>query len=658
MTLPPVQAGGYAMSTYTQLQRPLSVHTPLGPDVLLLVGLRGTEAISRLFRFELDLLAEARRPVRFEQLLGQPVKIRMALPDGKARHLHGICSRFSQGQRDATFTTYRMEVVPTFWFLTRVSQSRIFQQMRVPEILKQVLQGIDFRLDLKGQYEPRDYCVQYRESDFAFASRLMEEEGIFYFFQHTENGHKLVIADTQAVHRPPLRGPAIYEEVVGGNRPEDRVFSWEKQQELLTGKVTLWDHCFEVPHKHLEADKVLPDSVQAGQVVHKLKIGNNERLEAYDYPGEYAQRFDGIDPGGGERPGDIQKIFEDNKRTANIRIQQEAVRGLTIQGQSVRADFEAGCLLTLQRHFDADGDYILTEVQHNATIGQDYRTSADEMAFQYENRFRCIPAAVPFRPARLTPKPVIHGTQTAVIVGPTGEEIFTDKYSRVKVQFHWDRQGQNDLKSSCWIRVATPWAGKHWGMIHIPRIGQEVVVAFEDGDPDRPIIVGSVYNADMMPPYDLPPGKVVSGVKSNSTPGGGGYNEIALDDTKGEELIRVHAQYDMDSTIENDLREHVGRDRTRSVGRDESITIGRDRTESIGRNETTQIGGKLSVDVQQGSTLSVGMEHKVTALKISENADTEIALSANASITLTCGPSTIRLGPDGITIQGPLVRIN
>jgi type VI secretion system secreted protein VgrG len=629
------------MSTYTQAVRPLRVTTPLGPDALLLVGLSGHEAISRLFQFRLDTLAENQSPVPFEQLLGQKVTVELGFPDEDVRYLSGICCRIGQAGRDQTFTAYHLEIVPQLWFLTRIAQSRIFQQVPVPEILAQVFKGLDVQLQLAGSYEPRDYCVQYRETDFNFASRLMEEEGIFYFFRHSARGHTLVVADSPGSF-PELPEPLIFDEAfTGGNRDEERIGSWEKVQELRSGKVTLWDHCFELPHKHLEADKIIMDSVAAGTVTHKLKIGNSDKLELYDYPGEYAQRFDGVNPGGGDRPADVQKILTDNQRTVELRMQEEEAAGLMIRGAGNVRTLCSGSTFTLQRHFDADGLYLLTGVEHAARLTADYR-SGDPDPYHYSSSFTCLPAALPYRPARATPRPFVQGTQTAVVVGPPGEEIFTDKYSRVKVQFHWDRQGKNDASSSCWIRVGTPWAGRNWGMIHIPRIGQEVIVAFEEGDPDRPIIVGSVYNADMMPPYPLPAKAVISGIKSDSTKGGGGYNELVFDDTKGNELIRVHGQFDKDSTIEHDLREHVLHDRSRDVTNNETIAIGNNRSKTVGVNQSETIGSNKSINVGSNHTESIGSSMTVNVgSNLTETVAMNYAETVGLAMELTIGAAYV-----------------
>ena len=490
------------MPSYQQADRLLTMTTPLGPDELLLVGLVGTEAISQLFQFQLAAIATHETQIPFDQLLGKKVTAHINAPGGDHRHISGICSRAAQGGRDATFTYYQLEIVPELWFLTRKTQSRIFQQKSVKEILTKVFEDLAVQIQLTGQYEPRDYCVQYRESDFDFASRLMEEEGIFYFFKHEAGSHTMIVADNPGAHADvPFGSQATYAPLDVTNVIEERITTWEKIQDLRSMKVTLWDHCFELPHKHLEVEKQIQDSIQVGQVSHKLKVGSPDRLELYDWPGGYAQRFDGVSPGREDRPSDIQKIFKDNQRTAQVRIQEEATGSLMISGGSRLRQLTAGHRFTLKEHFNANGPYVLTSVSHTARMTSDYRSGQTEDEVAYENSFTCIPVALPFRPQRVTPKPVVHGTQTAVVVGPKGEELYTDKYGRVKVQFHWDREGKNDEKSSCWIRVAQSIAGKRWGASFWPRIGQEVIVDYLEGDPDQPIIIGTVYNSDQMPGY-------------------------------------------------------------------------------------------------------------------------------------------------------------
>ena len=548
------------METYSQANHWLSLTTPLGKDALLLVGLRGHEAVSELFQFHLNLLATNATTIAFDKLMGQAVTVKIVLPNGKARFVNGHVRRFSQGGRDETFTNYRAEIVPKFWLWTRKVQSRIFQHLTVPDILKKVFAGLNVNYQFQGSYQPRDYCVQYRESDFAFASRLMEEEGISYFFKHSNGSHQMEVTDTALKH-PDVPAPTsiIYEEIQGGNRPESRITAWEKTQELRSGKYTLWDHSFELPGKNLEAEQTIQASVPVGKVTHALKVGGNEQLEIYQYPGGYAQRFDGVDKGGSDQPATLAKVFEDNKRTVQLRMEQEALPSLQIKGESTCEQFVAGHQFTLTRHFNADGPYMLTRVEHQAELKGNYRTSQD-VTLEYHNRFNCIPAGLAYRPPQQTPKPTISGTQTATVVGPKGEDLFVDKYGRIKVQFPWDRQGKNDIDSSCWVRVGQVWAGKRWGAFFWPRIGQEVVIAFEEGDPDRPIVVGSVYNAENMPPYPLPAGKLLAGVKSCSEHGKPTKNSngIVFHDEMGNEHVQIHSEKHEISTNEVSKRTHVG----------------------------------------------------------------------------------------------------
>jgi type VI secretion system secreted protein VgrG len=712
---------------YSQANRPLSVATPLGTDVLLLQGLSGEEVMSRLFRFELEMLAESSATIAFDAILGQSVTATLLMPDGTSRYINGIVSRFSQGQRisssqgSATLTTYRAEVVPQLWMLTRNYQSRIFQQLAVPDILKTVLTGLSVTYQLQGTYLSRDYCVQYRETDFEFASRLMEEEGIFYFFTHSNGSHQMVVADTPQSN-PDVPGPTtlIYETIEGGTRTEDRVHRWEKSQTLRSGKYRLWDYCFELPGKNLEAVKPTLASVQVGTVTHKLQVGGNDQLEIYDYPGLYAQRFDGVTPSGGDRSSDVQNIFKDNTRTVGIRMQEETAASMLLEGTSTCRQLVAGCKFTLDRHFNGNGSYVLTRVEHLAGAGNAYTNmGGSDGAPSYSNTFQCIPAALPFRPARTIPRPRIDGTQTAVVVGNSGDEIFTDKYGRIKVQFPWDRQGQNNADSSCWIRVATPWAGTQWGIIHIPRVGQEVVIAFEEGDPDRPIVVGSVYNAQEMPPYTLPDNMTQSGYIDRSTKSGDAttFNQLQFEDKKGSELIYFHAEKDFSRYVENNDTLQVGSDKkdkgdqTIQIFNNQSLSVGAGTTNAddgsqtitVFNNQTLTVGdssaksgsqtitvykdrtetvktGNETVTIEQGNrsiTVKTGNDtHEISqgnrAVTIDMGNDTltitqgnhTVKLNAGASstqamqsITLTVGSNSIKIDQTGITLQGIMVKI-
>lgn len=701
---------------YTQSNRLLRLTTPLGKDKLLLANLSVREGISQLFDIQVEALAKNSDDVAFDKLLGQKVSVELVMGQGKSRFWNGIVYRVAQSGRDQVFTTYRLELTPQFWLLTKKHQSRIFQQKSVPDILKAVLQGVDVSWEIQGTFQPREICVQYRETDYNFASRLMEEEGIYYFFKHSSDGHKMVVANTPGSHPDvPNGSKAIYESVIGGAREDMRIYSWDKVQELRSGKVTLWDHCFELPHKHLEAEQKIKDSVQAGTVTHKQAV-NNDKLEIYDWPGRYAQRFDGVDKGGGDNPSDLQKIFEDNKRTTGIRMDQETVGGLLIQGSSNCRQFCTGHKFTIERHFNANGPYVLTEMTH--TGRQSPYSSGGDGAFEYANSFTCIPSAQPYRPQQIARKPIISGTQTAVVVGPAGEEIFTDKYGRVKVQFHWDRDGKNNADSSCWVRVAQVWAGKRWGASFWPRIGQEVIVAFAEGDPDQPIIVGSVYNADQMPPYlgkgpddKHPNDNKVSGIKTNTTQGGQGFNELRFDDTKDKQQVFIHAERNMDVRVKNDNMEWIlgnrnlivgtkdkPKDQREQVSQDKHMNVKRHQVEkiegntqlligkgdasdggnsdiSIEKKKTETIGGDFDLHVQKNRNVQIETKDSLTVngeqhVKVSQNhameagqaihikAGMTLVLEAGMQLSLKVGGNFIDIGPAGVSIVGTMVMIN
>jgi type VI secretion system secreted protein VgrG len=611
------------MPAVTQANRPLVLTTPLGQDKLIAAAIQAREAISQLFQFQIDCRAVRGTAIDFGKLLGQKVSLKLELPNKKERFFSGLCARVTQGETDRDFDNYRLDVVPQFWLLTRRAQSRIFQHMNVPDILKKVLTGLDVAFQIQGTFEQRDYCVQYRETDFNFASRLMEEEGIYYFFKHTTGGSQMVVANTPQSH-PDLTPTSELEFKMlteADAQDNEAIYELNKTQEVTSGKFTLWDHTFELPHKHLEADKPITDSVQAGKVSHTLKVGENGKLEVYDWPGEYAQRFDGVNRSGGDQPAEVQKIFTDNKRTVQLRMEAAAAGAVTLHGSSNLRHLVPGFKVTVKAISDttkplgADGPYVLTSVTHSARTGA--IRSGDDTAFTYDNSFTMMPAGVPFRPARVTPKPVVAGTQTAVVVGPKGEEIFTDKYGRVKVQFHWDREGKNDADSSCWVRVTQPWAGKRWGAFFIPRIGQEIIVDFLEGDPDQPIGVGCVYNADQMHPYlgngpdtknrsDHHQDPKLCGVKSNTTPGGAGFNEWRFDDTKGKEQVFVHAEKDMDVRIKCDRRERVINDAHLIVGYEKDGKKGGDQKEKVYQDKHLHVLRDQQEKIEGNAYLTVG----------------------------------------------------
>jgi type VI secretion system secreted protein VgrG len=635
-----------------------------------------------MFRFELQTAwRDTRNLLPFDQLLGKKVTLQLA-PRTHKRFINGMVSRITQGYRDQNVTYYVLEVVPDLWMLDRKLNSRTFQQITVPDILKRVLADIDVSYQIQQQFEKREYCVQYRETDLAFISRLMEEEGIFYFFKHTSSGHQLVLADTPQAHpNVPFLPSAIWEDTMHASFEEDRVFNWNKEQQIRSGKFTTWDYSFQLPTKHIEATKEILDSVTVGTVSHKLNLAN-DKLELYEYPGGYGTNGDAVTKTGGDQSPVLQQPFAENQRIAGIRMQQEALPALLIRSESWHAALTSGHTFELTRHFSDNGKFVLTGVEHQAKQPLDVSVPGriQPGPFEYSNSFTCIPAALPFRPPRVTPAPSIRGVQSATVVGPAGEEIYPDKYGRVKVQFHWDREGKDDVNSSCWVRVASYWAGAQWGGVHIPRIGQEVLVDFLEGDVDQPIVVGSVYNADMMPTWALPDNKTISGTKSRSSPGGGAdnFNELSFEDKKGRELVNFQAEKNLTSLIKNNERRNVGNDRTTEVQHDESKTVGHDETKSVGHDESESVGNNVTIVVGNDVNKTVG--HNETKLVANNESITiqdgnrsilldlgdqstkaalgKIEMSAMKSIELIVGQSSIKIDQMGVTINGMMIKVD
>lgn len=556
------------MADNAQDKREMRIKTPLGKDALLLTAWEGHEALSELFHFQAALLGDLQKPIAFDALLGHDVTVTLEQGDGATRYFHGMVRAFRQGRRDDSFMHYEAEIVPRLWLSTKCVQSRIFQQQTVPEILAVLFAGVNVSFELSATYEARNYCVQYRESDFDFASRLMEEDGIFYFFKHSDGQHQMVVTDS-AISLPTIAGPTsiIYDELQGGLREEARITRWDKEQHICASKFTVWDHCFELPGQNLEATSGLQQTVQVGKVTHSLNCPDDTR-EIYDYPGDYAKRYDGVGPGGSDRASDLSNIFQENQRTASTRMQQEAAGAVQCSGDSTCTHFSAGHRFSLARHFNGDGPYLLARVEHSARLPAGYRSGDDAEGLEYENHFVCLPSALTYRPPRRTKRPTINGSQTAVVVGPEGQEVFCDKYGRIKVQFHWDRQGQHNAKSSCWLRVAQLWAGNRWGAFFWPRIGQEVVVDFLEGDPDRPLIVGCVYNAQNMPPFEMPQHAMTNGIKSCSVTGdaSSNFNGVVFYDSKGQEYVQVHSERHEKHNAETSRRVQVGQTHTKIVG--------------------------------------------------------------------------------------------
>lgn len=534
---------------FLQSDRPLQVSTGLGPGRLLVVEARGTEATNDLFAFHLHLLAPNNLPpVEFDKVLGQPAAVRVRLPGGGYRPVHGLITALTKSTRDQVFTHYRAELRPAWWPATLRLNTRAFQQQTAVDILKAVL-GPFGPLDdrLAGQYPRRTYTVQYQESDWAFASRLMEEEGIFYYFRHADDGHRLVLADG-ITGCPPAPDPAAleYDPTLATDRTVERpvAWRWDITQELCPTQVTVWDSHFELFRKNLAGEAALTAPVAVNLDEYHPAPKGGPQIPVYRHDGDYAKRYDAITPGGGGRPDDLSGVYPDADRTAQLRLAQAAARAVRATGVCNAASILPGHVVTLAGHPDADDKYVVTRAEHSAVIPQPYWATDAAGEYTYANEFEAAPTALVPRPPVRTPRPKVGGPLTAVVVGPPGQEIFVDLFGRVKVQFWWDREGKLDADSSCWVRVSQLWAGKTWGAFFWPRVGMEVIVHFADGDPDRPLITGCVYNAENMPPTSLPGEASVAGFKSLIFGGdpATNFNAIYIHDTPGIEYIQQHSE--------------------------------------------------------------------------------------------------------------------
>ncbi len=566
---------------FTQATRLAQVHSPLGPDVLLLKDMGGGEELGRPFEYELHLTSTD-GALDLNQLLGKPMSLSLQLQGGTSRYFHGIVARCSQNVDTGQFASYQVTLRPWLWLLTRTSDCRIFQHMTIPQIIKQVFRDLgfsDFEDVLSQPYREWEYCVQYRESSFDFVSRLMEQEGIYYYFRHEKDRHVLVLADAYGAHHPAPGYESIpYYPPDGQHRERDHLNGWQLAQEVQPGSLELNDYDFQRPSARIDVRSTMPRPHTAGD------------YPLYDYPGSYVQSQDG-------------------EHYARTRI--EAIQSLheRVQLNGNARGIGAGNLFSLTGfgRQDQNREYLIVAARYY--IAQESLESGTGTAgSQFESSLTCIDAQQSFRPLANTTRPIVRGPQTAVVVGPAGEEIWTDQFGRVKVHFHWDRHDQSNENSSCWIRVSQAWAGKNWGSMQIPRIGQEVIVSFLEGDPDRPIITGRVYNAEQTVPYDLPANATQSGMKSRSSKGGSpaNFNEIRMEDKKGAEQLYIHAERNQDIVVEVDESHSVGHNRNKSIGRDETVLIGNNRVRIVQHQDVLTVGQSKTDSISQSYLIEVG----------------------------------------------------
>ena len=640
------------MASPTQIHRTIAVGTPLGDDVLLMRSFQFTERLGRPFEMVLDMLS-TQSNIDFSKIVGQNVTVRIQKPvDNQPRYFNGIVRQFSQVGASGRLTNYKALVVPWLWLLTRTSDCRIFQEMTVPDIIKKVFRDhgfTDFDDRLSGSHRKWEYCVQYRETDFNFVSRLMEQEGIYYYFTHENGKHKMVLADSKSAHEP-FGGyeEIIYRPPTSEFRQKEVITDLSVSQEVQPGTYAHTDFDFKAPAKDLQAKSQVQRQHAAAD------------FEIYDYPGEYDQTGDGQNYAK-SRIEELQAGFEVARGSGDV-------RGVA-----------TGCKFTLKDHPTSsfNRDYLIVETDIEASTDE-YDSAAPgtvRKGVSFKSGIVAIDYGTQYRAARTTPLPMIRGPQTAIVVGPGGDEIYTDKYGRVKVQFHWDRYSKADESSSCWIRVSQAVAGKKWGHIFLPRIGQEVIVEFLEGDPDRPIITGRVYNDKVMPPYDLPANKTMSTLKSNSSKGGSGFNEIRFEDKKDSEQIFIHAQKNMDERVKNDSKEFIGNDRHlivkkkqyEKVEEEKHLLVTQDHVEKISGDMHHHVVGDRNEKVDQTLSMTAGMNIQEkcgqnyamdAGMAIHLKAGMNCVIEAGMSVTIKAGGGFIVVGPAGVTISGTPVLIN
>jgi type VI secretion system secreted protein VgrG len=570
---------------------------------LAVVGFEADETLSKPYSVQVTLACTPGVTLDEKELLGQDALLTVHLGDGTARLFHGVVSRVvrweASNQPDRQYC--RMTVVPRLGTLRHTRRSRIFQEMSVPQIVHKVLGegSVTHRLALQGSYSKREYCVQYRESDLDFVSRLLEEEGIFFHFEHSEDAHTLVLADASDGCDPIPGDPRlVFRESSQMVAESEAVHEFAGRTEVQPGAVALRDFNFVRP----AVDLTVTSNAEDGE----------RGLEIYDYPARYVEAGTG-------------------RHLAKVRMEELRVRSEMGKGASNCRRLLAGQIFELDEYPLAplNRAYVLLSVRH---VGRQPEVLTFDQAAPggqqaYRNEFLCIPSQVPYRPRRITPRPTIAGAQTAIVVGPASEEIHTDEHGRIKVQFHWDREGRNDDRSSCWIRVAQAWAGPGWGALYLPRIGQEVVVEFLEGDPDRPIVTGSVYNGQNTTPVALPDHKTQSTLRSSSSPGDDGFNELRFEDAAGHEQVYLHAQKDLNIVVQNDKTQQVGGNETLLVKKDRSRTIQGNQKLEVQKNDDSVITGNQSLEVVKDRTTTVKGNHTESVV-----GDQSIWVGSNQSV--------------------------
>jgi len=601
-----------------QTNRMAELKTVFGEDELSLVSIDCDEGLSDDFEIRLDVVSQ-QEDLDFDQAIATHMTVRVDTNNGDTRFFDGLLTDARWAGHKDGYYRYKLLLRPWFWLLTKNANCRIFMDKSAPEIIKEVLgehDFSDFEDKLTESYDPIHYCVQYRESDYDFCCRLMEEFGMSYFFEHDDGKHVMILADSKSSYSPIEGDPEIPFIPLGGEsqRDEEHLYDWVPGRKFRTGKFAVNDYDFEKPGASLEADKDAGSAYRAGS------------LENYDYPGRYKEKDKGT-------------------KYSNIRLEAEQAADNRIETAGEVARLYPGGLFTLKDHPHGpqNKEYLVVRANHHI-IAESYRSGeAGTQGEAYTGIYNVLSTDIPFRTPARTAKPRIPGPQTAKVVGQG--EIDVDEYGQIMVEFHWDR----DKTQSRRVRVAQVWSGKNWGGIYIPRVDQEVIVQFLEGDPDQPIVIGTVYNADNMPPYSLPGEKNKAGVKSDSTVGGGGYNEFVLDDSKGQEKVGIHAQKDMETVVENNDDLHVKNNRTTKIDMNRTEEVGVNVTEDIGMMWTVEAG--VMIEFKVGSSKIVMTPASIDIKSPIINIQADGFLNAKGAITTVEG-SAFHL------VKGGVVMIN
>ena len=625
------------------LPRVAVVKSPLG-DTLSLAAMHGYEELGRPFRYELDLTTTD-PDIDFNAILGQTMTVELELHDGSTREFTGHVTEFSLAGGLGRNVLYRAVLRPWLELLNYRRNCRIFQRMTVPDVIKQVFREAgfsDLEDRLSDSYRTWEYLVQYRESDLAFASRMMEQEGIYYYVKHADGVHTVVLCDSASAHEPVPGYESIpYYPPEMQRRDRDHIDSWNLTRHIKPGIVSANDFNFERPSANLIAQRTEPEE----------KAGAH--YDDFDYPGEYVD------------------LSEGNKEV-RVRIEAHHAGSELVQATGDARGLSVGATFTLEKfpRSDQNKEYLVVQANHHIRVNADESGLASGEA-AYRCELTAMDGARPFRSARTTPRPLVEGPQTAIVVGPAGEEIYSDEYGRVKIKFHWDRLGKGDENSSCWVRVAQIWAGTGFGGMHVPRIGQEVIVDFLEGDPDRPIITGRVYNFENPVPYELPAGQTQSGIKSRSTKGGApsNFNELRFEDKIGNELVSMQAEKDLSVTVKNAESRSVGANRSTGIGTDDALDVGANRTATIGADDTETVVASQTVSVGASQTITVtatrsvtsAIEQITTGIRNKDVGATETTtigasrtetVGASESITIGAGQTVTVSGARSLTIGG------